>query len=56
MPVILVSHRRNDSAAAAAAITDKLEPRFADISMFLDVDTIGSGKDKNCGESPMPVY
>ena len=40
MPKILVNHRRDDSAAYAGRLADRLREHFADDSVFVDIDAI----------------
>jgi formylglycine-generating enzyme required for sulfatase activity len=44
-PRILISYRRDDSAAAAGRVNDRLEQEFGRESLFMDVDTIPLGVD-----------
>jgi len=43
MPKIFISYRRNDSATSAGRIYDRLEGRFGQGQVFMDVDTIRPG-------------
>jgi len=43
MPKIFISYRRNDSATSAGRIYDRLEGRFGQGQVFMDVDTIKPG-------------
>ncbi len=45
MPKIFISYRRNDSATSAGRIYDRLEGRFGQGQVFMDVDTIRPGLD-----------
>ncbi len=45
MPKIFISYRRNDSAPSAGRIYDRLEGRFGQGQVFMDVDTIRPGLD-----------
>ena len=45
MPKIFISYRRNDSASNAGRIYDRLEGRFGQGQVFMDVDTIKPGLD-----------
>ena len=45
MPRIFISYRRNDSATSAGRIYDRLEGRFGQGQVFMDVDTIRPGLD-----------
>ncbi len=45
MPRIFISYRRNDSATSAGRIYDRLEGRFGQGQVFMDVDTIQPGLD-----------
>ncbi len=40
MPKIFISYRRSDSAAHAGRIYDRLEGRFGQGQVFMDVDAI----------------
>jgi hypothetical protein len=42
---IFISYRRDDSAAAAGRVNDRLEQEFGRESLFMDVDAIPLGKD-----------
>ena len=43
MPRIFISYRCNDSANSAGRIYDRLEGRFSQSQVFMDVDTIKPG-------------
>ncbi len=43
MPKIFISYRRNDSATSSGRIYDRLEGRFGQGQVFMDVDTIRPG-------------
>jgi hypothetical protein len=43
MPKIVISYRRNDSATSAGRIYDRLEGRFGQGQVFMDVDAIKPG-------------
>ncbi len=43
MPKIFISYRRNDSATSAGRIYDRLEGRFGQGQVFMDVVTIRPG-------------
>jgi hypothetical protein len=45
MPKILVSYRRDDSAAYAGRIADRLRDHFGRDNVFVDIDTIRPGED-----------
>jgi hypothetical protein len=45
MPKILVNYRRDDSAAYAGRLADRLRERFGDDNVFVDIDTIRPGDD-----------
>lgn len=45
MPKILISYRREESAAVAGRMSDRLVPAFGRKNVFLDVDTIEAGID-----------
>ncbi len=45
MPKVFISYRRNDSASNAGRIYDRLEGRFGQGQVFMDVDTIRPGLD-----------
>ena len=45
MPKILVNYRRDDSAAYAGRLADRLRERFGDDNVFVDIDTIQPGDD-----------
>jgi hypothetical protein len=42
---IFISYRHDDTAFAAGRLSDRLEERFPDASVFMDVDTIEPGAD-----------
>ena len=42
---IFISYRREDSAASAGRLYDRLSGRFPSIRIFLDVDNIAPGVD-----------
>src|SRR5262245_65395909 len=45
MPKILVSYRREDSAAYAGRLADRLRDHFGADNVFVDIDTIQPGQD-----------
>ena len=45
MPKILISYRREDSAAYAGRIADRLRDQFGADNVFVDIDTIRPGED-----------
>jgi uncharacterized membrane protein YgcG len=45
MPRIVISYRRNDSAATAGRIADQLKARYGEDSVFMDIDNIPFGVD-----------
>jgi hypothetical protein len=45
MPKILVNYRRDDSAAYAGRLADRLREHFGDDNVFVDIDTIQPGDD-----------
>ena len=45
MPRILISYRREDSAAYAGRLADRLRDRFGRDNVFIDIDTIRPGED-----------
>src|SRR5262245_30677973 len=53
MPRILISYRRDDSAAYAGRLFDRLSDYFGADNIFIDIDTIKPGQDfvKTIGDS-----
>ena len=45
MPKILVNYRRDDSAAYAGRLADRLREHFGRENVFVDIDTIRPGED-----------
>ncbi len=45
MPKIFISYRRDDSSGHTGRIFDRLEGRFGQGQVFMDVDTIRPGPD-----------
>src|SRR5688572_28061053 len=45
MSKILISYRREDSAAYAGRLADRLRQSFGDENVFVDIDTIQPGQD-----------
>src|ERR1044072_4845278 len=45
MPQIFISYRRSDSGYAAADLSEKLQQRFGENSVFFDIDSIPLGVD-----------
>jgi TIR domain-containing protein len=45
MAKIFLSHRRQDSAAVAGRIYDRLRAHFGDDAVFMDIDSIPFGED-----------
>ena len=45
MPTILISYRREDTAAYAGRLADRLKAHFGRDNVFVDIDTIQPGED-----------
>ncbi len=45
MPKILVNYRRDDTAAYAGRVADRLREHFGRDNVFVDIDTIRPGED-----------